>query len=191
MSSSTNGVAAQMIELIMRPGVDPRTAPNKPPLPPLEYDQRIEHGVRIERNVAVALRDGVRIYVDIYRPPGVEGERDLPILLGWSPYGKHALTNRVFWPASGVDPQWLSPLTAFEAADPVFWCPRGYAVVFADPRGHQKTGSGASKAVRGESHCGSTPDAGQNTRLVNECFPYGLHPSRIGRSRSPSTPGGR
>ena len=119
----------------MRPGVDPRTAPNKPPLPPLEYDQRIEHGVRIDRNVAVPLRDGVRIYVDIYRPPGVEGERDLPILLGWSPYGKHSLTNRVFWPASGVDPQWLSPLTAFEAPDPVFWCPRGYAVVFADPRG--------------------------------------------------------
>lgn len=122
-------------ELIMRPGVDPRTAPNKPPLPPAGYDARIELGVLIERNVAVPLRDGVRIFVDIYRPPGAAGERNLPVLLGWSPYGKHGLTNRVFWPASGVDPQWLSPLTAFEAPDPVFWCQRGYAVVFADPRG--------------------------------------------------------
>ena len=120
-------------QLLMRPGVDPRTAPNKPPLPPLVYDERTELGVRIQRNVAVPLRDGVRIYIDVYRPPGVE--RDLPVLLGWSPYGKHGLSNRVFWPASGVDPQWLSPLTAFEAPDPVFWCQRGYAVVFADPRG--------------------------------------------------------
>ena len=120
-------------ELITRPGVDPRTAPNKPPLPPLLYDERLEHGVFIQRNVSVPLRDGVRIYVDIYRPPGIE--HGLPVLLGWSPYGKHGLSNRVFWPASGVDPQWLSPLTAFEAPDPVFWCPRGYAVVFADPRG--------------------------------------------------------
>ena len=120
-------------QLLMRPGVDPRTAPNKPPLPPLVYDERIEQGVLIQRNLAVPLRDGVRIYVDLYRPPGVES--GLPVLLGWSPYGKHGLSNRVFWPASGVDPQWLSPLTAFEAPDPVFWCQRGYAVVFADPRG--------------------------------------------------------
>ena len=122
-------------ELIMRPGVDPRTAPNKPPLPPAQYDSRIEHGVLIERNVAVPLRDGVRIFVDIYRPPGAAAKGNLPLLLGWSPYGKHGLTNRVFWPASGVNPEWLSPLTAFEAPDPVFWCARGYAVAFADPRG--------------------------------------------------------
>ncbi len=125
--------AADSFELLMRPGVDPRTAPNKPPLPPLICDERIEHGVLIQRNVGVLLRDGVRIYVDIYRPPAAESA--LPVLLGWSPYGKHGLSNRVFWPASGVDPQWLSPLTAFEAPDPVFWCQRGYAVVFADPRG--------------------------------------------------------
>ena len=29
----------------------------------------------------------------------------------------------------------MSPLTAFEAPDPVFWCRHGYAVAFADPRG--------------------------------------------------------
>jgi predicted acyl esterase len=126
---------APSFDILMRPGVDPRSAPNKPPLPPSDYQRRVELGVLIERNVAVPLRDGVRIYVDVYRPLGIAGERDLPVLLGWSPYGKHALSNRVFWPASGVDPQWLSPLTAFEAPDPVFWCARGYAVVFADPRG--------------------------------------------------------
>ena len=124
---------AESSRLIMRPGVDPRTAPNKPPLPPLAYDSRLEQGVLIERNVAVPLRDGVRIYADIYRPP--QSGPGLPVLLGWSPYGKHGLSNRVFWPASGVDPAWLSTLTAFEAPDPVFWSQRGYAIVFADPRG--------------------------------------------------------
>src|SRR6185312_11019950 len=96
-------------QLLTRPGVDPRTAPNKPPLPPLVCDERIEQGVLIQRNLAVPLRDGVRIYIDLYRPPGADS--GLPVLLGWSPYGKHGLSNRVFWRQ------------------------RGYAVVFADPRG--------------------------------------------------------
>ena len=119
----------------MRPGVDPASAPNKPPLPPLDYDFRHEHGLAIERNVAIPLRDGVRIYADLYRPAGAAGEADLPLLLAWGPYGKHALSNQVFWPRSGVNPEWLSPLTPFEGPDPVFWCPRGYAVAVVDPRG--------------------------------------------------------
>ena len=122
-------------ELIMRAGVDPATAAFKPPLPPKDYHRSIEGDVLIERNLAVTLRDGVRIYIDLYRPSGPAGGRDLPLLLGWSPYGKHSLSNKVFWPASGVDPSWLSPFTAFEAPDPVFWCGHGYAVAFADPRG--------------------------------------------------------
>lgn len=121
--------------LIMRPGVDPASAPNKPPLPPKDYDKHIAHGLTIERNIAVTLRDGVTIYVDLYRPAGAAGERDLPLLLAWGPYGKHALSNQVFWPLSGVDPQWLSTLTPFEGPDPLFWCGAGYAVAIADPRG--------------------------------------------------------
>jgi len=120
---------------IMRPGVDPASAPNKPPLPPLAYDLRHEHGLKIERNVAIPLRDGTRIYADLYRPEGAAGEADLPLLLAWGPYGKHALSNQVFWPRSGVNPEWLSPLTPFEGPDPVHWCPRGYAVAVVDPRG--------------------------------------------------------
>lgn len=120
---------------IMRPGVDPHTAPNKPPLPPIDYALRHEAGLVIERNVAIPLRDGVRIYADVYRPEGPRGEADLPALLSWSPYGKHAQSNQVFWPRSGVNPEWLSPLTPFEGADPVKWGALGYAVVVVDPRG--------------------------------------------------------
>ena len=117
---------------IMRPGVDPASAPHKPPLPPAGYRQEKRAGLLFEQNVPVALRDGTEIYADIYRP---EGATDLPILLSWSPYGKHAKSNQVFWPASGVNPEWLSPETPFEGPDPVFWCAAGYAVAIVDPRG--------------------------------------------------------
>jgi uncharacterized protein len=119
--------------LITRPGVDPHSAPRKPPLPPADYRRIEEQGLVIDRNLNVPLRDGTRIYIDLYRPANRLSA--LPLLLGWSPYGKHSLTNQVFWPASGVDPDWLSTLTAFEAPDPVYWGRHGYAVAFADPRG--------------------------------------------------------
>ncbi|HZF46223.1 MAG TPA: CocE/NonD family hydrolase, partial [Sphingomonadaceae bacterium] len=117
----------------MRPGVDPFSATHKPPLPPAEYGRRIEKGLVIERNCVIPLRDGVEIFCDLYRPEGAE--RDLPILLAWGPYGKHGLSNNVFWPRSGVNPEWLSELTPFEGPDPVWWGAQGYAVAIVDPRG--------------------------------------------------------
>jgi predicted acyl esterase len=116
----------------MRKGVDPASAPNKPPLPPRAYATWEEDGLRIERNVEVTLRDGVRILVDIYR--AANAANGVPIILGWSPYGKHGLSDKL-WPPAGVEAGWLSRFTGFEAPDPMFWCKRGYAVVFADPRG--------------------------------------------------------
>ncbi len=118
---------------IMRPGVDPFSATHKPPLPPAEYDRRTEQGLVIERNCVIPLRDGTEIFCDLYRAEGAE--RDVPILLAWGPYGKHALSNNVFWPRSGVNPDWLSNLTPFEGPDPVWWSARGYGVAIVDPRG--------------------------------------------------------
>ncbi len=119
--------------LIMRDGVDPASAPGKPPLPPREHRQWTEEGLLIDRNVEVTMRDGVRILVDLYRPADAP-DGPIPVLLGWSPYGKHGLSDKL-WPPSGVEPGWMSRFTAFEAPDPAFWCAHGYAVCFADPRG--------------------------------------------------------
>src|SRR5690606_38116879 len=83
--SGMTGTSA--VPLIMRAGVDPASAPHKPPLPPRDYARWEEDGLLIERNVEVTLRDGVRILIDIYRPADAP-DADLPILLGWSPYGK-------------------------------------------------------------------------------------------------------
>jgi hypothetical protein len=120
-------------EPIMRPGADPYSAPNKPPLPPPDSAKRVEHGLTIERNCTIPLRDGTGIFCDLYRPEGAAS--GVPILLAWGPYGKHALSNRVFWPRSGVDPDWLSELTPFEGPDPVWWGAHGYGVAIVDPRG--------------------------------------------------------
>jgi putative CocE/NonD family hydrolase len=35
------------------------------------------------------------------------------------------------YPSSGVRPEWNSPLTTFEAPDPEYWVPHGYAIVVA------------------------------------------------------------
>ena len=59
----------------------------------------------------------------------------MPILLAWSPYGKHSLSNQVFWPRSGVELEWLSDLTSFEGPDPVWWGDKGFGVAVVDPRG--------------------------------------------------------
>ena len=118
---------------LMRPGVDPYSASHKPPLPEPDYVRTTQDGLVIERNRTVRLRDGTEILVDLYRAEGAE--RDVPILLAWGPYGKHALSNHVFWPRSGVEPEWLSPLTPFEGPDPVWWGSHGYGVAVADPRG--------------------------------------------------------
>jgi predicted acyl esterase len=118
---------------LMRPGTDPRTHPTKPPLPPTDWASWTERGLTIERNCRIPLRDGVEIFCDLYRPEGATS--GVPILLAWGPYGKHWRTNKVFWPRSGVDPEWLSDLTAFEAPDPVWWGGHGYGVAVVDPRG--------------------------------------------------------
>src|ERR1700710_2608114 len=98
-------------ELLMRAGVHPTRVVGKKVPPPPDYSELRENGMYIERNVPVTLRDGVRIFVDIYRPDGVAGELDVPILLGWSPYGKHNLSNRLVWPAADVAEGWISPYT--------------------------------------------------------------------------------
>lgn len=119
--------------LIMQDGVDPGSAPGKPPLPPRGHRQWIEDNLLIDRNVEVTMRDGVRILVDLYRPAEAP-DGPMPVLLGWSPYGKHGLSDKL-WPPSGVEAGWMSCFTAFEAPDPAYWCAHGYTVCFADPRG--------------------------------------------------------
>lgn len=132
MSTDTSNAT---FELIYRAGVPPERVTGKKVPPPPSYSERRESGLLIERNVPVPLRDGVRIFIDLYRPEDTAGKRGLPVLLGWSPYGKHNTADRLPWPEADVRPGWISPYTAFEAPDPAYWCRHGYAVAYPDPRG--------------------------------------------------------
>jgi uncharacterized protein len=135
MTETRTQPQSRHFELIMREGVHPSRVVGKKAPPPPDHVEVRENGLRIERNVPVHLRDGIRILIDIYRQDGPGGEREVPTLLGWSPYGKHNTSNRLIWPAADVAEGWISPYTAFEAPDPMYWCRHGYAVVYPDPRG--------------------------------------------------------
>jgi uncharacterized protein len=151
LAMSTTSQGAGAFELIMREGVDPQLVVGKRAPPPPTFSETRENGLRIERNLSVRLRDGVRIFVDVYRPDGAAGERNLPALLGWSPYGKHNTSARLAWPAAGVQDGWMSAYTAFEAPDPMYWCRQGYAIVYPDPRGSWYSGGELRHGGIGES----------------------------------------
>ena len=124
--------AAEVFPVIDRPGVDPASAPGRPPLPAVRHEV-IDHGtITQERDVAIALRDGVTIYADVYR--SAAATEPMPVLLAWGPYGKHNTRDQLF-PGADVGPDLISGHTGFEAPDPLHWCPRGYAVASVDPRG--------------------------------------------------------
>ncbi|WP_329064205.1 CocE/NonD family hydrolase [Amycolatopsis sp. NBC_01480] len=100
-----------------------------PPFRPLPVD------VVFEKDVAVQLRDGVTIHVDVFRPVGTE---PVPVIVAWSPYGKgqgsSASVMGVFGMV-GLTNGIVSGLEKFEGPDPAYWCARGYAICNPDIRG--------------------------------------------------------
>ncbi len=111
----------------------PMRAPEELGAKPPQYRRTVENGVIIERDLAVPMRDGAKLYLDLFRPAD---EKPAAPLIAWGPYGKHNPTNyaRQF-PTCGVDVSRMSAYTAFEAPDPMFWAARGYAVLNVDIRG--------------------------------------------------------
>jgi predicted acyl esterase len=98
-------------------------------------------GIRFERDVEVAVRDGTVLRVNVFRP---EGDEPVPTIMCAHPYGKDRLPKRR-GRNYGFDFQYrilrqpeavsFSALTTWEAPDPGWWVPRGYAVVNCDLRG--------------------------------------------------------
>jgi hypothetical protein len=100
-----------------------------PPFKPLPGD------IVFEKDVAVQLRDGVTIYVDLFRPAGTE---PVPVIVAWSPYGKGQGTSPSvmgIFGLVGLDNGTVSGLEKFEAPDPAYWCAQGYAICNPDIRG--------------------------------------------------------
>lgn len=92
--------------------------------------------IRVDHDVEIVVRDGARLYVDIYRPAG-QVEK-IPAVLSWSFYGKKYsaldMLPMCVWKCCVPDSD-LSGLEKFEGLDPQTWCPKGYAIVSVDTRG--------------------------------------------------------
>ena len=89
----------------------------------------------LEKDVAVPMRDGVTIYVDVLRPAGAE---KVPVIVAWSPYGKGQGTSPSvlgIFGMVGLDNAIVSGLEKFEGPDPAYWCAQGYAICNPDIRG--------------------------------------------------------
>jgi uncharacterized protein len=112
----------------------PRNTPEERGGKPPVYSRIVEneHAMIIERDVAIPMRDGVKLYANIFRPAD---ERPVPPIIAWSPYGKHVPFDPRRFLNAGVKEGDTSQYTAFEAPDPVFWVPSGYAVINIDVRG--------------------------------------------------------
>ncbi|CAK7219739.1 hypothetical protein SBRCBS47491_003952 [Sporothrix bragantina] len=94
--------------------------------------------IRLDHDVEMVMRDGARLYIDVYRPDSSGPNEQVPAILGWSPYGKKYssldMLPMTVW-HSCVKRSDLSGLEKFEGLDPAEWCPRGYAIISVDARG--------------------------------------------------------
>jgi putative CocE/NonD family hydrolase len=111
--------------------------------PPGTYDRAPEYPEFVsERDVYVAMRDGVRLCVDIYRP---KTDGKVPVLLAFAVYNKDMMAPEIAQalpPQPAFAPLWTGYL---ESGDTRFLTSRGYAHVVASPRNFAKSESGGSR----------------------------------------------
>ncbi|WP_162806681.1 CocE/NonD family hydrolase [Sphingosinicella terrae] len=131
----------------------PLNSPEFRGAPARGYERIVDGDMVIERDLRVPTRFGFDIWVDLYRP--VDADLHMPVLVAWTPYGKHdPAPLATLYPACGVQQDWMSDHTIFEAPDPVYWTRRGYAVITADVPGtwHAETDAGYFSPREAEAH---------------------------------------
>ena len=89
-----------------------------------------KYKMKIEKDIYIKMRDGIRLAADIYRP---DSDEKFPALLAFSPFGKElqALTLTLP-PQQRPNPLWDGSI---EAGNMNYIVPRGYVHVIADGRG--------------------------------------------------------
>lgn len=111
--------------------------------PPSGYRREPSHsGLVAERDVYVAMRDGVRICVDVYRP---QTDEPLPALLAFAVYNKDLQGPEgtgAMAPQPAWAPLWTGPQ---EAGDTRFFVARGYVHVIGMPRAIGKSDGGGER----------------------------------------------
>ncbi|WP_250528330.1 CocE/NonD family hydrolase [Caballeronia sp. GAWG2-1] len=101
----------------------------------------IPSGIHADWDVPVKVRDGTTLRVNVFRPSSGD---PAPVIMSAHPYGKdmiaaHSRSGRAVDLQYRLFPQphsiAISEWTSWEAPDPGFWVPQGYAVVNVDLRG--------------------------------------------------------
>ncbi|KAL4736737.1 Alpha/Beta hydrolase protein [Aspergillus similis] len=93
---------------------------------------------KLPRDLAIPMRDGIKLYADIFRP--ANEHEQVPAIIPWSPYGKVGTStlssdNMRPWHI-GMSYQNLSGYERLKyGPNPAEWCSRGCAVVDVDARG--------------------------------------------------------
>jgi len=81
----------------------------------------------LEKDVDVPMRDGARFKADVYRP---HGDGKVPAILNMGPYQK----DKLWTPPPNLEEK-PNPYMNWEAVNPEWWVPQGYAAVRVDSRG--------------------------------------------------------
>jgi uncharacterized protein len=101
----------------------------------------IPGGARLDRDVTVRMRDGARLFFNVFRPAD---DKPAPVVMSVTPYGKDKVPDWIGMTLMRLARVRFGRLdcsrwTGFEAPDPVFWTAAGYVVVQADARGMHKS----------------------------------------------------
>jgi uncharacterized protein len=113
-----------------RKGLHPREAGR----PAFGYSVEERDGLIIERDVAIPLRDGKKVYADIFRPAG---NSSAPAFVGYAPFGKHPhIDLATTFKGSEIPVDEIAKETPFECLDPIRWARDGYALVYVDGVGN-------------------------------------------------------
>jgi len=102
-------------------------AANKKPM-----SQPKDYKLVVEKDVKIPLRDGTLLYADVLRPDG--GAERFPAIMNLGPYQK----DKLWIPPDDLEEK-ANEYMNWETANPLWWCPRGYALVRVDTRGTGKS----------------------------------------------------
>jgi len=91
-----------------------------------------EHGMIVEKDVQIPLRDGGYVYADIFRPDDLSEK--FPAIANITVYNK----DKLWVPPEDLEEE-ANPYMNWEAANPLWWVPRGYVCVRIDSRGTGKS----------------------------------------------------
>jgi predicted acyl esterase len=92
------------------------------PAPPLKHEVRVleDNKTVFEKDIGIVMRDGVKIYADLYRPIDSIAAKTPTIVL-FSPFGKHGGVPLELFQNMGVDFSHASKYTQWELPDPFAW----------------------------------------------------------------------